>query len=101
MFDGSLVCNVCLVPCQSNYYVGTGLSLQLLHPVFCTGKSVLIKTITVKKKRSHKIMCNLIVCFNSRTYTLLCKAIPLDHFIYISLQLKNNTILLNKLWKQN
>lgn len=79
MFHGPLVRNVCLVSRQSDYYVGTGLSLQLLHPVFCAGNSVLIKTITVKQKCSHKMMCTVIVCFNSGTYTLLCEVTPLDH----------------------
>lgn len=55
MFDGPLVRDVRLVARQSDDDVGAGLSLQLLHPVFCAGKSVLIKTITVKKNVSIKL----------------------------------------------
>ena len=39
---GSLVCDVRLVSSQSDHYVGTGLSLQLLHPVLRSCKSILI-----------------------------------------------------------
>lgn len=39
----SLVRDVCLVSGQSDHYVGTGLSLQLLHPVFRSCESILIK----------------------------------------------------------
>lgn len=54
-FYSSLVCDVCLVSSQSDHYVRTGLSLQLLHPVFRSYKSVLIAQQTLLIMLTYKL----------------------------------------------
>lgn len=79
MFHSSLVCNVGLVSRQSDHYVGAGLSLQFLHPVFCSGKSVLI-------------IKNDVTCSN----ILIQEHIHSGFTLHLFLRNKNNTI-----WKKN